>query len=119
MTGVDRMNSKAAASGVKAEVDCALRIGVVGAGVMGSNHARVLAGLPDITLVGVVDPLPAHRARATDMTGCRTFSGLDQLIAEGIDAVTIAAPTHLHHEVALACIRRQIHILVEKPIASS
>ena len=40
-----------------------------------------------------------------------------QLLAEGVDAVTIAAPTHLHHEIALACIARNIHILVEKPIA--
>src|SRR5436309_8285744 len=109
------MGSKGAASGMKAEAKRALRVGVVGAGVMGSNHARVLAGLPDITLVGVVDPLPAHRSRATDMTGCRTFADLDELIAQGVDAVTIAAPTHLHHEVALACISREIHVLVEKP----
>src|SRR5438477_4298200 len=97
----------------------ALRVGVVGAGVMGSNHARVLAGLPDITLVGVVDPLPAHRTRATELTSCRTFATLEELIAEGVDAVTVAAPTHLHHEIALACIARGIHIMVEKPIASS
>src|SRR5258708_9294999 len=97
----------------------ALRIGVVGAGVMGSNHARVLVGLPDIALVGVVDPLAAHRTRATEMTGCRTFADLDELMAEGVDAVTIAAPTHLHHEIALACIAQGIHVLVEKPIASS
>ena len=71
------------------------------------------------TLVGVVDPLPAHRARATELAGCRTFASLDELIAEGVDAVTIAAPTHLHHEIALACIARGIHVLVEKPIASS
>ena len=63
--------------------------------------------------------LPAHRTRATDLTGCRTFAGLDELIAEGVDAVTIAAPTHLHHEIALACIARDIHVLVEKPIAST
>ena len=44
---------------------------------------------------------------------------LDELLAEGVDAVTIAAPTHLHHEVALACIARDIHVLVEKPIAST
>ena len=119
MTGVDPMNSKAAASGVKAEADCALRIGVIGAGVMGSNHARVLTGLPNITLVGVVDPLPAHRTRATELTSCRTFARLDELLAEDVDAVTVAAPTHLHHEIALACIARGIHILVEKPIASS
>src|SRR5476651_2776793 len=113
------MSSKGSASGVKAEANRVLRVGVIGAGVMGSNHARVLAGLPDTTLVGVVDPLPAHRTRATDMTGCRTFAGLDELIAEGVDAVTIAAPTHLHHEVALACIAHGVHILVEKPIAST
>src|SRR6185437_1299596 len=102
-----------------AQAEASLRVGVVGAGVMGSNHARVLAGLPDITLVGVVDPLPAHRTRATDLTGCRTFAGVGELIAQGVDAVTIAAPTHLHHEIALACIARDVHIMVEKPIASS
>ncbi len=96
-----------------------LRVGVVGAGVMGTNHARVLAGLPDTSLVGVVDPLPAHRSRATDLTNCRTFAGLDELVAEGVDAVTIAAPTHMHHEIALACINKKIHVLVEKPIAST
>src|SRR5476651_139613 len=119
MTGVDQMSSKGSASGVKPDAKRALRVGVIGAGVMGSNHARVLAGLPDTTLVGVVDPLPAHRARATELTGCRTFATLDELIGEGIDAVTIAAPTHLHHEIALACIARGIHVLVEKPIAST
>src|SRR3954471_16544539 len=102
-----------------ADAGHSLRLGVIGAGVMGSNHARVLAGLPDVRLVGVVDPLPAHRARATDLTGCRTFPGLEELAAEGVDAVTIAAPTHLHHDIALACIARGIHLLVEKPIAST
>ncbi len=96
-----------------------LRVGVVGAGVMGTNHARVLAGLPDTSLVGVVDPLPAHRSRATDLTNCRTFTALDELLAEGVDAVTIAAPTHLHHQIALACINQKIHVMVEKPIAST
>jgi predicted dehydrogenase len=97
----------------------ALRVGVVGAGVMGTNHARVLAGLPGVYLVGVVDPLPAHRMRATELTNCRTFASLDELIAEGVQAVTIAAPTHLHHEIALSAIARKIHVLVEKPIAST
>src|ERR1700722_6860558 len=105
------MVSRGSVSEVKAETKRSLRIGVIGAGIMGSNHARVLAGLPDITLVGIVDPLAEHRARATEFAGCRPFDNFDQLIAEGVDAVTIAAPTHLHHEIALACIARNVHIL--------
>ncbi|HEY0910097.1 MAG TPA: Gfo/Idh/MocA family oxidoreductase, partial [Bradyrhizobium sp.] len=117
------MSSKGSASGgktdAKTDLKHSLRVGVIGAGVMGSNHARVLAGLPNTTLVGVVDPLLAHRTRATELTGCRTFETLDELVAEGVDAVTIAAPTHLHHELALAAIAHKIHVLVEKPIAST
>src|SRR4030081_3662601 len=113
------MSSRGADSGVRTEAKRSLRVGVVGAGVMGSNHARVLAGLPDTTLVGIVDPLPAHRARATELARHRTFAKLDELSAEGADPGTIPAPTHLHHEIALACIAHGIHVLVEKPIASS
>src|ERR1700743_3017340 len=113
------MSSKVSASDVKVEAKSALRVGVVGAGVMGSNHARVLAGLTGTALMRVVDPGPAHRVRATELAGCRTFETLDELIAEGVDAVTIAAPTHLHHEISLACIARNIDVLVEKPIAST
>src|SRR5881396_1892384 len=113
------MSSKGSASDAKTDAKRGLRVGVVGAGVMGSNHARVLAGLPGVTLVGIVDPLPEHRARATALVGCRAFADLAELFDEGVDAITIAAPTHLHHEIALACIARGIHILVEKPIASS
>src|ERR1700752_234176 len=96
-----------------------MRVGVIGAGVMGTNHARVLGGLPNTTMVGIVDPLPEHRVRATEHAGCRAFETLEQLVAEGVDAVTIAAPTHLHRDIALACIQRGIHVLAEKPIAST
>ena len=113
------MSSKEFGSSVKAEPKHALRVGVIGAGVMGSNHARVLAGLPESSLVGVVDPLEAHRKRANELANCRTFDNLDALLDAGVDAVTIAAPTHLHHEIALACIERRIHVMVEKPIAST
>src|SRR5436853_4387400 len=109
------MRSKGSGSDAKPGAAGELRVGVIGAGVMGSNHARGLAGLPEVTLVGIVDPLPEHRARAVEMVGCPAFAELDALLAEGVDAVTIAAPTHLHHEISLACINSNIHILVEKP----
>jgi len=86
---------------------------------MGSNHARVLAELPGVTLVGIADPDPKNRARVINVVGCAGVDTLDDLIALGVDAVTIAAPTHLHHDLAHACIDRGIHLLVEKPIAST
>ncbi len=102
-----------------AKTEAPLRLGVVGAGVMGSNHARVLAGLPGVVLIGVADPLAENRKRVTEMAACPTFASVDELLDAGIDAVTIAAPTHLHRDVSLACIARKIHVLVEKPIATT
>jgi UDP-N-acetylglucosamine 3-dehydrogenase len=96
-----------------------LRVGVVGVGVMGSNHARVFADLPGVKLVGVADPDGKQRDFVSRALGCPAFSGVEPLLAEGVDAVTIAAPTHLHRELALCCIQRGVHVLVEKPIAPS
>ena len=62
---------------------------------------------------------PSTARAPPSLLGCRAFETLEQLLAEGVDAVTIAAPTHLHHEIALACIARNIHVMVEKPIAST
>jgi predicted dehydrogenase len=92
---------------------------VVGVGVMGSNHARVLSGISGVQLVGVADPNGAQRELVTRVLGCPAVTDLDALLKFDIDAVTIAAPTHLHREIALRCIDRGIHVLVEKPIASS
>src|SRR6188474_2947835 len=96
-----------------------LRVGVIGVGVMGSNHARVFAGLSGIQLVGVADPDRAQRDLVTRALGCPAVSDVEALLKLGVDAVTIAAPTHLHHEIALNCMARGIHVMVEKPIASS
>ena len=95
------------------------RVGVVGVGVMGSNHARVISVLPEVELAGIV-VIDRHQARNVSRSlGCRAFENLDALLECGVDAATIAAPTHLHHELAITCIRRGIHVLIEKPIAST
>jgi len=96
-----------------------LRLGVIGVGVMGSNHARVLAELPGVEFVGVADPDRRQASFVAQALGCSAVDDFSTLLDRGLDAVTIAAPTHLHHEIALACIARAIHVLVEKPIASS
>jgi predicted dehydrogenase len=99
--------------------DGALRVGVIGVGVMGSNHARVLTDMADIQLVGVVDPDRKQRNFVTQALGCDGYENVGALLDSGVDAVTIAAPTHLHRDIALTCIARGVHVLVEKPIASS
>src|SRR4249919_1203651 len=96
-----------------------LRVGVVGVGVMGSNHARVFAGLPGTELVGVADPDRKQAEFVARTLGCAAVADVGALIDRDVDAITIAAPTHLHRDIALACIERGIHVLVEKPIASS
>jgi UDP-N-acetylglucosamine 3-dehydrogenase len=103
----------------KTGIDGTLCVGVVGVGVMGSNHARVLSDLPGVKLVGVADP---DRKRCEDVArtlSCAAFNDVDALMDAGVDAVVIAAPTHLHRDIALECAARGIHILVEKPIAST
>jgi len=96
-----------------------LRIGVIGVGVMGSNHARVLAGLQGADLVGVADPDRRQADFVARTLSCAAVADVAELLDLNIDAVTIAAPTHLHHDIALACIARGVHVMVEKPITSS
>jgi len=105
--------------GVTGRAEDPLRVGVVGVGVMGSNHARVLAGMPGIQLVGVADPDRQQARFVAGALGTAAVDDLEALLPLGVDAATIAAPTHLHHDLALACIQRGIHVLVEKPIASN
>jgi predicted dehydrogenase len=96
-----------------------VRIGVIGVGVMGANHARVLADLPHVRLVGLADPDRSQAMRVAKALGCQAVADHRTLIGRGLDAAIIAAPTHLHHGIALECISAGIHVLVEKPIASS
>jgi UDP-N-acetylglucosamine 3-dehydrogenase len=103
----------------KIRADGPLRVGVVGVGVMGSNHARVFSEIQGVKLVGVADPDAGRRGQVASAAGCPAFGEVEGLLAQRVDAVTIAAPTHLHEEIALACIAKGVHVMVEKPIAST
>jgi UDP-N-acetylglucosamine 3-dehydrogenase len=99
--------------------DKVLRVGVIGVGVMGSNHARVFAELPGVQLVGVAEPDRNQADFVGTALNCRTVPDVASLLDLGVDAVSIAAPTHLHRDIAITCIERGIHVLVEKPIATT
>ena len=96
-----------------------LRVGVIGVGVMGSNHARVFSGLPGTELVAIADPDRKQADFVARTLGCQAVPDGDALLDLNLDAVSIAAPTHLHRDLALAAIARGVHVLVEKPIAST
>ena len=95
-----------------------VKVGVIGIGNMGWNHARVLSLLRDAELVGVADPDAARGALAKEQFGCEWFENYNALISE-VEAVCIAVPTLLHHPVGMACLQAGVHVLIEKPIAAS
>jgi predicted dehydrogenase len=92
-----------------------LRVGVVGVGYLGRHHARILSQLEGVTLVGIAD---ANRQRADEIAagaGTRAFYDAADLIGQ-VDAVTVAAPTEWHHELARPFLERGIATLIEKPM---
>ncbi len=95
-----------------------LRVGVVGVGALGRQHARVYAGLPGASLAGVFD---VDQARATEVSGLhggRAFPHLRDLL-EQVDAVSVAVPTVDHHRVCRAFLEAGKHVLVEKPMTTT
>jgi len=95
-----------------------VKVGVVGVGAMGRHHARVYAELPDCELVGVHDIDAGRAAAVADKFGATAYDELDALL-EAVDAVTVAVPTPLHHEIGLRCLRAGCDALIEKPLAPS
>jgi predicted dehydrogenase len=95
-----------------------LRVGVVGVGHLGQHHARILAGMPDVELVGVVDTSPERAAEVAGRCGTSAFDDHRRLQG-AVDAVTIAVPTVLHREVAADFLARGVATLVEKPLAGT
>jgi predicted dehydrogenase len=94
-----------------------IRVAVIGAGVFGRHHLRVLSQSLNATLVGVVDADRERAAQAAAEHNCLTFATLGELQGE-IDAAVVAVPTSLHAEVGCELLAAGIDVLVEKPIAA-
>lgn len=93
-----------------------MRFGLVGLGMMGRHHARILTESEQVDFVGAFDPIgDRHNA----MSKGTLFSELDSLLDRGIDAVIVAVPTAQHRDVALRMAELDIHTLIEKPLAES
>jgi predicted dehydrogenase len=95
-----------------------IRTAVVGAGKMGQIHAKVLSKLPQSDLVAVVDIQPDKAEKLAKEYKCAFFTDSRELFGK-VDAVTIAAPTKSHLEIAELFIGSHIPVLIEKPLAAS
>lgn len=95
-----------------------IRVGVVGVGSLGEHHARLYASIPGARLKAVYDTNPERAAAIAQMYGTRAAATLDELI-DAVDAASVVVPTDLHRDVAGRMLDRGIHLLVEKPIAST
>ena len=100
-------------------MSAALRIAVVGVGHLGQHHARLLASMDGVQLVGIVDTKPGRAGEIASKLGVPSFTHLGELPLDGLDAVTIAVPTVSHLDVALPLIDAGVSVLVEKPLSSS
>jgi predicted dehydrogenase len=96
-----------------------LRCGAVGVGRMGQHHARVYAEMEGIELVGVVDANLDRAKEIAEKFGCRAFGTEAELLAAGVDAVSIAVPTTFHLKSATPFLEAGVACLIEKPLAQS
>jgi predicted dehydrogenase len=93
----------------------AIATAVVGAGYLGRFHAQKYAALEGATLVGVADPDTEAARTCAEALGVPVTADYRELLGQ-VEAVSIAAPTSLHHRIALDFLRAGSHVLVEKPI---
>ena len=94
------------------------RIAVIGVGYLGQHQARILAAIPEVDLVAVVDTKPGRAAEIAAKYATAPLADASALVGR-VDAVTIATPTISHVEIALPFVKAGVAVLVEKPLAAS
>jgi predicted dehydrogenase len=95
-----------------------IRAAVIGVGYLGRFHAQKYAVLEGATLVGVADVSAENRERVAKELGVPAFADYRELLGR-VDAVSIATPTALHYDIAVAFLGAGAHVLVEKPITDT
>ena len=93
-----------------------LPIGVIGVGALGTHHARHLAELSEVDLVGVYDINHARAAEVAARVGAEAYQDLDRLL-QRVEAVSIAVPTPVHAAVGIRALESGVAVLMEKPLA--
>ena len=93
------------------------RVGIVGAGGVAQRHARVLAGLPDVQVVGVTDVVRDAARGLAETHGADVFDDVGHLLAAGLDAAYVCVPPFAHGPAERAVIAAGVPMFIEKPIS--
>ncbi|GAD59822.1 Gfo/Idh/MocA family protein [Brevundimonas abyssalis] len=94
-----------------------LKAGVAGVGVMGRNHARVLAEVRDVDLTTIFDPDAVTGQGVADLYGAEAVTTAEAFVDAGLDCAVVATPNRFHADLGVALLEKGVHVLVEKPIA--
>lgn len=94
-----------------------LKAGVAGAGVMGRNHARVLAEVQGVDLTTIFDPDAVTGQGVADLYGAEAVTTAEAFVDAGLDCAVVATPNRFHADLGVALLEKGVHVLVEKPIA--
>jgi predicted dehydrogenase len=95
-----------------------IRIGVIGVGNMGQHHTRILSLMKDVEFVGIADVNVERGLDTASKYRVHFFEDYQEMLPH-VDAVCVAVPTRLHHDVGMNCLQNNVHTLIEKPIAAS
>lgn len=96
-----------------------MKVGVIGAGIMGENHIRTYSQISGVELVGIADIDKKRVDSLGKKYNTEGFTDYREMLKRELDAVSIVVPTTLHMPVALDVIDKGVNLLVEKPIANS
>jgi len=99
-----------------------IRYGIIGSGMMGQEHIRTIGLLDGAEVTAVCDPDEGMRSSAAHLAGagCAAFTDHQALVQSGLcDALVIAAPNHLHHQILKDVLPTDLPMLVEKPLCTT
>jgi predicted dehydrogenase len=95
-----------------------IKVGVVGTGHLGKLHTKMFKTIDNCELIGIYDSNPEQAKAVSDELGVSSLTTLEELLSK-VDAVSIAATTTAHYELAKICFENGVHVFIEKPITTS
>jgi predicted dehydrogenase len=96
-----------------------LRVGIIGAGQAGERHAVGFSTTEGAKLIGIADVMETRAAELASRFGAKAFTDWKKMLEAGLDILVVSSPHNMHVEPALAAAERGVHVLMEKPLATT